>query len=624
MVCVMNYQEKIWSKYFCIFMALSFSSTLYAQDIPPDVMDGILRGYKDASGASTPGTGWFASIEPVARSLFWKLAAIEFAWSAIVWALQQENMQSFTAVVVKKIMGIGFFYALLFNASTWIPAIINSFIKTGQMASGTGELTPSRVFDRGIDLANAVLSGVSVIGAIKNPLVAIVAGWAAIFIVIAFMIVAAQLLIALIESYIVITAGVLFLGFGGSRWTTDLAQKYISYAVATGVKLFMIYLIIGVALNQSSSWNSLLSTTNFTNILVVLGGSALLAFLAFQIPSMAASMLSGSTSLTAGAAAGTAAAIGAGVATAGGKVISPAMQGAKGGVQAVQAGVAHHRAAGSGMAASAVKGIGTAAKDYAREAGRSAAEALGLASPSSSSSNTIGGRAAESRRGATDAMREQQAASGSSASSQVQPPAQASSTNSSATNTSASNTDAPTGNKTVGDDTADGGTGNNVAAGSNAGATANNATGAAATTREASDKMLDNAPQKMGSATAQTTATNKSSSGSSVSSSNARPTSTDAADATWNSDASEVRAASGATKPPQTQTRQASDTMSDNAPKKMGSAAPQTTAQNTPATSKSDGKNEKPFFEPHQVRPPQIPNDTAPQASVNIRLNHDE
>ena len=95
MVCVMNYQEKIWSKYFCIFMALSFSSTLYAQDVPPDVMDGILRGYKDASGASTPGTGWFASIEPVARSLFWKLAAIEFAWSAIVWTLQQENMQSF-------------------------------------------------------------------------------------------------------------------------------------------------------------------------------------------------------------------------------------------------------------------------------------------------------------------------------------------------------------------------------------------------------------------------------------------------------------------------------------------------------------------------------------------------
>jgi len=46
-----------------------------------------------------------------------------------------------------------------------------------------------------------------------------VAGITALVVVIAFAIIAAQLLVALVESFIVMGAGVLFLGFAGSRWT---------------------------------------------------------------------------------------------------------------------------------------------------------------------------------------------------------------------------------------------------------------------------------------------------------------------------------------------------------------------------------------------------------------------
>ena len=73
-------------------------------------------------------------------------------------------------------------------------------------------------------------------------------------IVMSFAIISAQLLIALVESYIAISAGMLFLGFGGSRWTTDFVQKFIGYAFATGVKLFMLYLIIGIGNTQAAGW----------------------------------------------------------------------------------------------------------------------------------------------------------------------------------------------------------------------------------------------------------------------------------------------------------------------------------------------------------------------------------
>lgn len=367
-----------------------------------NVLDDILKGYKSST------TGWLSQVQPIAHSLFWKLAAIEFAWSAIVWAMQQDHIQSFTVALTKKIIGIGFFYALLLNAPDWIPAIIDSFKLTGQTVSTgatAGELTPSTIFERGIDLANEVVKHINLVSAARHPLAAMLAGWTAIFIVISFAIVAGQLMVALIESYIVISAGILFLGFGGSRWTTDLAQKYISYAVATGTKLFVLYLIIGVAMNQTATWHSLLSSFNFEAMLVALGGSILLVFLAFQIPSTAAGMLSGAPSLTAGAAASTGAAVGAGVTAAGARVLSPAASAAQSGIRsaagmgkAVQAGSAYASAVGP---STRFAGLKTAAGDWGREAAATASRSVqGL----SSGSGSIGSRAAAKRNAMTEGI----------------------------------------------------------------------------------------------------------------------------------------------------------------------------------------------------------------------------
>lgn len=119
---------------------------------------------------------------------------------------------------------------------------------------------------------------------------------------------------------------------GGSRWTVEFTQKYISYAFATGIKLFMLYLIIGVGTAQAKTWAALLATTDWNNIFAVMGGSMLPAFLGFQIPNMAAAMLSGAPSLTAGAAAATSGALAAGTVAAGATAISPALQSARGGM----------------------------------------------------------------------------------------------------------------------------------------------------------------------------------------------------------------------------------------------------------------------------------------------------
>lgn len=663
--------------YIVAFILLTVVPTAFAAD-SSGIMDGIMNGYKTASGS------WLSNLEPIARGLFWKLAAIEFAWSTIVWVLQQDNLQSFTAMVVKKIIGIGFFYALLLNAPTWMPAIINSFVKSGQTATGVSALTPSAVFDFGVDTAASLLDGVGGLGLLTNPVGGIFGGLAAVIILLSFILIAAQLLLAIVESYIVIGGGILFLGFGGSRWTSDIATKYISFAVATGVKLFILYLIVGVAMESSKTWNTYLNDPTFQNILMVMGGAFLLAYLAFQIPNLASSMISGATSFSAGAALGTAAGVAAGVTGAGAAVISPAMQSARGGMQALKAGYDHHRAEGGGKVASALKAVGTSTSDFGREAGRSAAESVGLAQPTQSRMTTVGGRASETRRAATEAMREDQAGHGAEPGRSVSPPAQGSAQNASAGNQSASNSDDRGRGQGTGNGAMDQAL-NNVTQGMAP-------SGGQPTTRQASDTMQDNGPTKMGSAAAQSTATNQAANtaaapsvasvgglgapgsgsggapggapGSGAGGAPSSATITAAqqgmvqqaaafaqtqGDATWNSDAAETRAAAGGKNSPtddaarrqtqadatwnsdraevrasgpgttQARTGQASDTLRD---PKMGSAGPQTTATNQTATNQSAQTREKQVFSGGQVRPPNIPNDTAPQTGIHIRTDH--
>src|SRR5689334_10838736 len=75
---------------------------------------------------------WTTTVCQYANTLFGILATIEFAWSAAVMLLEKTDLQAWTSAIVRKMMWIGAFYALLLNGRVWIPAIIDSFEKIGQ------------------------------------------------------------------------------------------------------------------------------------------------------------------------------------------------------------------------------------------------------------------------------------------------------------------------------------------------------------------------------------------------------------------------------------------------------------------------------------------------------------
>lgn len=361
----------------------------------PNILDGVGNQYKTASAT------WEISLIPIAKSLFIKLALIEVLWSAIWWVIERDDPNQVLVSMLRKIMPLMFFWAILLNFDTWIPAVIDSFSQAGQTAGGTGPLTPSTVLDRGLEVATTITSAANQIGLFSGPSGVgkyILCGLSALGILLCFGVIAGQMLVTLIESYIVVSGGVLFLGFAGSRWTTTFSEKYISYAVSVGVKLFVTYLIIGAGQHLSDTWAAKISTDMVvSDYLAILVGAMVYMFLAWQIPSLASSMLTGAVSMTLGSAAATVGTMAAGAAGAAGLAqagIAGAGGSVAGAVQAGNAAIDQARAGGAtGFAAVAGGAVGAIAS-AGMGAASDAIKGLGSGSAGGSMANRIGERTA--------------------------------------------------------------------------------------------------------------------------------------------------------------------------------------------------------------------------------------
>ncbi|MBW8073654.1 MAG: P-type conjugative transfer protein TrbL [Ferrovum sp.] len=290
-----------------------------AQAAQSNVLTGIQNMVQSSS------SGWMSAALGLAQGLFVGLAGIEIAWTGIHWVLKKNDLSDFIASFALKMISILFFYMLMQEAPVWIPMIINSFAQAGQTvgASGGGgipvvALDPSSVFEQGMTVSGAIwgafqnASSTMGIGQTVAGAFATLSG--SLFSIIAYGLLALQILITNIESYIIIGGGALLLGFNGSKWTQVFAEKYLGYAVSVGIKLFVLYLIVGLGQNLTNTWVTQLGT--FTPETVIQVGVAALIYgaMGIMVPGIAGSMLNGSPSMSLGNTAGAATGVAAGMA----------------------------------------------------------------------------------------------------------------------------------------------------------------------------------------------------------------------------------------------------------------------------------------------------------------------
>src|SRR5215469_7794801 len=146
-----------------IVIAGLFAQAAIGQPFQTTNANDILQQFRDQR------VQWTTNIFVYANTLFGILAVIEFAWSAAVMLLEKTDLQGWTSALVRKIMWIGAFYALLLNGATWIPAIIDSFNQIGANAAGIGvTLSPGDIFSQGLTIAGALMDAASSSGFFTN------------------------------------------------------------------------------------------------------------------------------------------------------------------------------------------------------------------------------------------------------------------------------------------------------------------------------------------------------------------------------------------------------------------------------------------------------------------------
>lgn len=192
----------------------------------------------------------FASkIQGYAITLFWLLAGISLAWTAIELALKHAEFGEIVGELAKYIIFTGLFSFLLTNGVTIAGYIYQTFAMLGGLAAGIPTspgsiptLEPSEVIDLGLEFYDKVSATREWdLDSIAMDLISMII---AVGFFVLTLIIATKVLVQLINLWCLMYAGAFFLGFGGSRWTQDIARNYFKSVLFASSQFFaMIFLV---------------------------------------------------------------------------------------------------------------------------------------------------------------------------------------------------------------------------------------------------------------------------------------------------------------------------------------------------------------------------------------------
>jgi len=309
--------------------------------------------------------GWSA-LQPKAMSLLGILVGIELTLSGLWWAMSGDDA---VKGLIQKLLMIGIFFFFIQQWQMVTTTTMQSFARVGAIAGGAstspGSLAlndPSSIVAEGLnaiqplsDKVDALTSGTWT--ALKNLGTIMQIGLAMIGILFSFFLLGIQCFLVYLEFYIVAILSLILLPCGVFRHTAFLAEKAFGAVLAHGIKLMVLAFVIAIAqpvlqqitvpadFSMRDAWCTLLAAMT-------------ICFLAWHAPGVAAGLLAGSPSLSAGHATGAALEAG-GAVVLGAAGIAAAGRAAASGVGAtVQAASALKTGAGGGAARAAEAGAG--------------------------------------------------------------------------------------------------------------------------------------------------------------------------------------------------------------------------------------------------------------------------
>jgi type IV secretion system protein TrbL len=145
----------VWTLLFLVVVAMPLAAVAQGTSStnPQDQPTSVLHAFDNVTSS------WIQSMHGFALRLFFLLAGIDVVWLGILLVLEHADMQHTLAKVIKKVLTIGFFLALLENGSTWVKAIIDSFSQIGIATAGlNGGVTPSEILFTGVQISSQIFA----------------------------------------------------------------------------------------------------------------------------------------------------------------------------------------------------------------------------------------------------------------------------------------------------------------------------------------------------------------------------------------------------------------------------------------------------------------------------------
>lgn len=285
--------------------------------VSTNIMDDVMNKYK------TVASGWGAKMLSFGSWLFWGLALISMVWTYAFMLLRKADIQEFFAETIRFFGTLGFFWWILKNGPAISGAIIDTLFKIGtQVVGGQSGWTPSGITDIGFDIFFRALDSTSKFSPVDSFCSMILAG----IVLVVLSLVAVNMLLLFISSWMLMYGGLVFLGFGGSRWTSDIAIQYYKACLGIGARLMSMVLLIGIGKSFiDQAYQGMSKGMNLKEMGVMAITCIVLLYLVDKVPPMIAGIVGGPSTgsiggFGAGAAIGAAAAaagVAAGVATAG-------------------------------------------------------------------------------------------------------------------------------------------------------------------------------------------------------------------------------------------------------------------------------------------------------------------
>lgn len=268
-------------------------------------LDGLLNFFTLSS------LNGFEHLLPYAVELLISLAIIDIATT---WTLYDGQFK--LSQICTKIIKYGFFFFLVYNMPTMIDMITESFKIAGLTAAGIDAqanfITPSALLDKGFSACGNVWESYSVTNTPAGTIIVTIIAMA--LTLGAFFFIALQVLLTQIELYIFAGLAVILVPFGALGYTSFLFQRVVSAVFSFSVKLMVMYFIVGLVNANIGDVSNFLATGQDANgaaqastlsVMIKHSLSMLtLGLIVWKIPELAANIMSGNPTFTAGGAIG--------------------------------------------------------------------------------------------------------------------------------------------------------------------------------------------------------------------------------------------------------------------------------------------------------------------------------